>query len=209
MACAALIASVCSCGGIAEKVRIAREVTSAMVQGHTYTSYSAANDAMAPAVHTHDFLLVDTSVYATASPQRGDVIIFSPPVVSKRPFFKRVIGLPGDRVSIAHGKITVNGRPVPWAMARPNYDLEVANFEMVRDHKPLEPAIADLPTRAKWSAPDRLPSGCFFVLGDDTNDSEDSHVFGCAELRGRFSAGPRRGQATKLVGKVVKVIAHS
>lgn len=40
-----------------------------------------------------------------------------------------------------------------------------------------------------------------------SKNSEDSHVFGCAELHGTFADGARRGQATHIVGKVVKIIA--
>ena len=52
-------------------------------------------------------LLVNKLAYKFSSPQRGDVIIFHPPIPSASPFIKRVIGLPGERVEIENGAVTV------------------------------------------------------------------------------------------------------
>ena len=99
-------------------------------------------------------LLVNKLAYKFSSPQRGDVIIFHPPIPSASPFIKRVIGLPGERVEIENGAVTVvkpDGRTIildePYIRESPNYDYTSAV----------------------------IPPNEYFVLGDNRNDSEDSH----------------------------------
>jgi len=99
-------------------------------------------------------LLVNKLAYKFSAPQRGDVIIFHPPIPSTSPFIKRVIGLPGERVEIENGAVTVvkpDGRTIildePYIRESPNYDYTSAV----------------------------IPPNEYFVLGDNRNDSEDSH----------------------------------
>lgn len=187
----------------------AREIGAAIKPGHAYRTFYVPAGSMAPTIRPRtDTVLVDTSAYDSTLPQRGDIIAFVPPLDTKTPYLKRVLAVPGDRLSMRTGQIEVNGRPLPasYPPLHPNYDLVISSYKLIEDGEPLDPAQADLPPRARWPAPDRLPSGCYFVVGDNINNSEDSHVFGCAELRGTFSSGPARGKPTALVGKVVKII---
>ena len=91
-------------------------------------------------------------VYVFGQPHRGDVIVFRYPKDPSRDFIKRVIALPGETVQIKDGKVLVNDRPLDesYVLDRPNYfvDREV------------------------------VPANNFFVLGDNRNNSLDSHVWG-------------------------------
>jgi signal peptidase I len=85
-------------------------------------------------------------------PRRGDIIVFKFPRDLSRPFIKRVIALPGETVEIRDGRVLIDG--------------EVLD----------EPYLADAP---RYSIPsERVPSGNYFVLGDNRNNSSDSHVWG-------------------------------
>ena len=99
-------------------------------------------------------ILVNKLAYKFNTPQRGDVIIFHPPIPSTSPFIKRIIGLPGEQVVIKNGTVTVieaNGR---------RFILE-------------EPYIRESPDYNYNSGV--IPPNEYFVLGDNRDDSEDSH----------------------------------
>jgi len=85
------------------------------------------------------------------APQTGDIIVFQSITVKDLDLIKRVMGLPGDHIVIGNGKVSVNGQTLnePYTAAAPDYSGE-------------------------W----QVPNGCLFVLGDNRNDSSDSHVWG-------------------------------
>lgn len=111
--------------------------------------------SMLPTIGIGDRLLTVKLVYRFGDPQRGDIVVFDPPENLKGkfndPFVKRVIGLPGDTVEVRDGKTFVNGREykVPTA-ASPSYTY----------------------------GPIKVPDGYYFVLGDNRNQSYDSHEWG-------------------------------
>jgi len=82
---------------------------------------------------------------------RGDVIVFKYPEDPERDFIKRVIGLPGETVEIAGGKVLINGNPLDEA-----YIAEAPDYT------------------GRW----QVPQGYLFVLGDNRNNSSDSHSWG-------------------------------
>jgi signal peptidase I len=91
-------------------------------------------------------------VYVFGPPQRGDIVVFRYPKDLSRDFIKRIIALPGETVEIRGGKVFVNGVAL--------------KEEYVRDN----PSYVFEPTK--------VPPGHYFVLGDNRNNSSDSHVWG-------------------------------
>jgi signal peptidase I len=211
MALAFLLTIPTGCSTTAQDAAKVHDLMRHVQPWHHYSTYYVPNDAMLPTIHGNtDQLLVDESAYDSVAPQRGDIIVFMPPLSSGDVYVKRVIAVPGDKLAIRNGSIQVNGRPLAKALTRrhPNYSFSVASFHLVSDGVPLDTAAADVPPQSYWVSSDRLPRGCYFVVGDNVNQSLDSHVWGCAELRGSFSSGPRRGKSTQLVGKVVSIVAR-
>jgi signal peptidase I len=113
--------------------------------------------SMKPTLQDGEFVLVNRLAYRLGTPQRGDIIVFHFPLdPSSQDLIKRVIGLPGDVVRVNAGVVTVNGQPLqePYIAAAPMYSGE-------------------------WIVPpDEL-----FVLGDNRNDSSDSHAWGMLPLK--------------------------
>lgn len=106
--------------------------------------------SMQPSFETGEWVIVDRVSYFLDAPQRGDVVILDLPDQDED-LIKRVIGLPGETVEIHDEQVFVNGVQIdePYINAPPRY-------------------------RGSWTlGPDQ-----FFVLGDNRNNSRDSHVFG-------------------------------
>jgi signal peptidase I len=107
--------------------------------------------SMIPTLHNGEFVLVNRLAYRTGEMQRGDIIVFRSTNEADLDLIKRIIGLPGDDVLVQNGQVFVNGQPLsePYIAAPPRYSGE-------------------------W----RVPEGNIFVLGDNRNDSSDSHQWG-------------------------------
>lgn len=148
--------------------------------------------SMEPTLQIHDVLLVNEFEYRFAKPDRGDIVVFKPPIDSPDDFIKRVIAIPGDQLRIRNGTVFINGQPTlePYISQKPDYDLEVKDYGVYVDGVALDSQSADIPPRSMWSAPDRIPVGFYFMMGDNRNDSEDSHIWGFAQFSGKYVAGP-------------------
>jgi signal peptidase I len=112
--------------------------------------------SMQPTLYERDFVLVNKIAYKFDAPHRGDVIIFRPPPDPQgEPYIKRIIGLPGDTVEIKNRQVFINGTPLRehYIMAEPYY-------------------------QGKWT----VLEGMLFVLGDNRNNSSDSHQWGMVPI---------------------------
>ncbi|PKN93309.1 MAG: signal peptidase I [Chloroflexi bacterium HGW-Chloroflexi-6] len=106
--------------------------------------------SMLPTLEDGNFVLVNRLAYRFGEPQRGDIIVFHFDL-THQDLIKRVVGLPGDEVRVENGLVYVNGVGLSetYIAAVPNYT-------------------------GTWL----VPSGNLFVLGDNRNDSSDSHSWG-------------------------------
>jgi signal peptidase I len=140
-----------------------------------------------------DFLLVNKQVYAPEGElthyllpyrkvQRGDVVVFHYPEDPKRYVVKRVVGLPGDRLHIEDGRVTVNGQ----VLSEPYAAFEPAPPNPFRDNFPAKVYTDPAVDPAWWKQMQNLthdgelivPDGKYFVLGDNRNHSYDSRSWG-------------------------------
>ncbi len=159
--------------------------------------------SMIPTLQIHDVLLVNEFEYRFTKPAREDIVVFPPPIESPNDFIKRLIGAPGDTLRIHNGIVYRNGVALvePYEEQKPNYELQIRNYNIYVDGSPLDPTLANIPPKADWSAPDRIPDGCYFMMGDNRNNSEDSHIWGFAQADGSFLAGPLKGQKASFTGR--------
>jgi len=91
-------------------------------------------------------------VYVFGPPQRGDVVVFRYPRDPERDFIKRIIAVPGDTVEIRDGRVYVNDE-----LLVEEYTNGPANYSYPRE---------------------TVPPNEYFVLGDNRNNSSDSHIWG-------------------------------
>ena len=158
--------------------------------------------SMEPTLQIHDVLLVNEFEYRFHKPQHSDIVVFTPPIESTNDFIKRLIGAPGDTFKIDNGTVIRNGQKVdePYIKDKPLYRLEIKNYGIYVDGQPLDPEMANIPPKSAWQAPDRIPEGYYFMMGDNRNNSDDSHMWGFAQLGGTFTAGPLKGHKAGFTG---------
>jgi signal peptidase I len=109
------------------------------------------NISMEPTLKADEFILVNKLSGKLNDISRGDIIVFHFPGDIKEDYIKRVIGLPGDTIEVRGNMVYVNGTPIkePYIAAEPSYN-------------------------GTWV----VPSANLFVLGDNRNQSSDSHSWG-------------------------------
>ena len=153
------------------------------------------SESMESTLLVGDFLLVDKQAAApdgagtllpTAAIHRGDVIVFHDPVDSTLHLVKRVIGLPGDHLRLRDGRVYINGRLLtePYAVYRPSPpDNFRDNFPRLQSPDPEIDSRWWIRMRSLIDNGDLIiPTGNYFVMGDNRNDSEDSRYWGFVPL---------------------------
>ncbi|HTX24975.1 MAG TPA: signal peptidase I [Steroidobacteraceae bacterium] len=96
-----------------------------LLRAFVFEPFRIPSDSMMPTLIDGDFIIVNKYVYglrwpvldskflSVGEPQRGDVVVFRYPLDPSINYIKRVVGLPGDRVSVHDDLVTLNGKPVP------------------------------------------------------------------------------------------------
>ena len=153
--------------------------------------YLIPSESMERTLLVGDFLLVNKQIYAPAGSlsrwllpyrevARGDIVVFHHP---QPPYLiKRVVGIPGDRLRIEDGRVTVNGQPLD----EPYAAFEPAPFNPFRDDFPAKERTDPTVDPVWWRQMQNLtrdgelvvPESEYFVLGDNRNHSRDSRFWG-------------------------------
>lgn len=144
-------------------------------RSYLFASYIVEGESMEPTLYDGNMMMVNKVVYDLSEVDRFDVIVFH---ANKRTdYVKRVIGLPGDKITYKNDKLYVNGKYI-------EEDFLDA-FKKVSDEKPYTNDFTLKGTTGKST----VPKGKLFVMGDNRDNSLDSRKFGFVSM-------------DKLVGKV-------
>jgi len=136
-----------------------------LIQAFLVKPYRIPSASMEDTLLIGDRVLVDRITWRFSQPARGDIVVFHPPFDGPV-LIKRIIGLPGDEISLSGGFVSINGR----RLAEP-YVRRIDGHQ-----EPSEPFSNGLP----WALqePFKVPAGSYFVMGDNRTDSGDSREFG-------------------------------
>lgn len=168
-------------------VTIAVFVTTFIVQAFRIPSESMENTLL-----IGDYLLVDKAHFGPSSPVeffmpykrigREDIVVFRYPEHPSEYFVKRVIGVPGDRIKIVRRQVYINGKPLlePYVVSKEPYP------DTYRDNFPAGNRASAHISNRWYRELDRLvedgelivPANCYFVMGDNRDQSLDSRYWG-------------------------------
>ncbi|NNF16030.1 MAG: signal peptidase I [Gammaproteobacteria bacterium] len=161
-----------------------------IVRSFVIEPYKIPSESMLPTLQNGDFIFVTkysyglrlpvlhTQIVATGKPRRGDVVVFRKPGDEKTNYIKRVVGLPGDRLSYQGRQLQINGVPVKVRFvpdgahqygAVVDFGVETlgdVEHKILHHKKPLAGTI-------QWFE-ETVPSGHYFMMGDNRDDSQDS-----------------------------------
>ena len=124
-----------------------------------YQPVQVEGTSMMPRLENHERIFINKFVYRFEPIERGDIVVFWYPLDPSKSYIKRVVGLPGDGVSISNGRVYVNGRRLEEPYLPPEYV----------DHQSYSTAVVE---------PDH-----YYVLGDHRESSNDSRVWGTVDRR--------------------------
>ena len=115
----------------------------------TIQSFIIVGSSMEPSLHEGQRLIIIKVIYAFHEPEGGDIIVFRPPDNPQVEYIKRIIAVPGDTIEIKDEAVYVNGLQLnePYIKAPPKYTMRG----------------------------EKIPLNKYFVLGDNRNNSNDSH----------------------------------
>ena len=126
-----------------------------VLKNYVIINASVPTGSMQNTIQPKDQLFGYRLAYLNEDPQRGDIIFFYYPDDENQKFVKRIIGLPGEKVTIVDGKIYINDSETPL-------DEPYLKEEWIRGTGPYE---------------FNIPADCYFCLGDNRNSSHDARYW--------------------------------
>jgi signal peptidase I len=127
-------------------------VLAAVIRIFLFEPFYIPSPSMQPTLYANDRIIVNKLVYRLYTPTRGDVMVFRFPLDTSRDFIKRLVAFGGETVEVRQSHVYINGKVLhePYLL----HEL-VPNF-----------------------GPYKVPTGSYFMMGDNRNNSEDSRVWG-------------------------------
>ncbi|OAI50027.1 S26 family signal peptidase [Gammaproteobacteria bacterium SCGC AG-212-F23] len=167
-----------------------------LLRSFLYEPFRIPTGSLKPTLLVGDFILVNkfdygvrlpvvhTKIFNWKEPERGDIVVFRYPVDPSIDLIKRVIGLPGDHIDYINKVIYVNGKKVSQEFQKDVKDInEQGNLlDLVQKQENffgIRHAIYQNPIDVSYDYHDIVvPSGMYFMMGDNRDDSLDSRFWG-------------------------------
>ena len=121
--------------------------------------HRVSGDSMLPNFENGELILTDKLTYKFTPAKRGEVIVFKAPPDKKKDFIKRIIGLPGETISISDGKVLINKQVLDENYLPPVTQIATGSFLKTGEER-------------------QIPANSYFVMGDNRSHSFDSREWG-------------------------------
>jgi signal peptidase I len=138
------------------------------------------SSSMEPTLQINDRLIIEKLSYKFRKPERGEVIVFNPPAVPLVPdaskvYIKRLIGLPGDRIAIREGAVFINDKALNEPYTKEPSDYTLPTNDLSKCQGCFQPPEV---IQTKKTLSFIVPPGNYWMMGDNRNNSLDSHSWG-------------------------------
>ncbi len=125
-----------------------------------FRPFEVNGQSMYPNFHDKEYVLTNLIVLRFSNPKLGDVIVFKAPPEPDKDYIKRVIGMPGDTISLENGGVVLNGKPLDESKyLKP--DVKTYSGAFLKEGDTI-----------------KVPSNKYFVMGDNRMESSDSREWG-------------------------------
>jgi signal peptidase I len=168
-----------------------------LLRSFLFEPFRIPSGSLEPTLFAGDFILVNKFDYGirlpvlhkklftnNVQPKRGDIMVFRWPPNPSFNFIKRVVGLPGDKISYINKELFVNGNKVPQDFIKNStaFDENGGQWEAIEKNEDLLGVKHHIYIDSKKSSLDfrdlSVPEGMYFVMGDNRDDSADSRYWG-------------------------------
>jgi len=133
-----------------------------LIRTFVVQAFRIPSGSMIPTLLIGDHILVNKLTYRFGNPHRSDVAVFKFPLDPKKDYIKRVIGLPGDRIEVRNKMVFVNGKTLRELYIQHTNPSILPGMVQPRDNY----------------GPVVVPTGHYFVMGDNRDSSYDSRFWG-------------------------------
>lgn len=167
-----------------------------LIRSFLIQPYRVPTGSLEPTIQPGDFIAVNQFSYGLrlpvlnykiipiGEPKRGDIALFRWPKNPKITFVKRVIGLPGDHIIYKNKILTINGKRMRQYTLGRSLDVEpnqepIPMIEKMEDFYNIQHHIYQLEQGGDTQSYNIVvPKGCYFMMGDNRDDSDDSRSWG-------------------------------
>jgi signal peptidase I len=182
-----------------------------VLRSFLFEPFKIPSSSMVPTLLVGDLILVNKFTYGIRlpivnqkiiqlnDPQRGDVMVFKYPMDMSQDYIKRVVGVPGDKITYENKRLTVNGKPISYAPLEDYLEDETLNYKKQftenlsgTEHRILNDDraatlnlsdVRDFPNKEACTYTYEgftctVPAGNYFMMGDNRDNSADSRYWG-------------------------------
>ena len=149
-------------------------VTALILITFVIRTFYIPSTSMVPTLKVNDYILVNKFVYRFYMPARHDIVVFRPPPEANaegKDFIKRIVAVEGDTVEVKNGRLYINGVAQNESPVTGSQGFGKEDVAAICNYNINEPPEYDMPKTI-------VPQGSLFVMGDNRNNSDDSHVWG-------------------------------
>ncbi len=162
-----------------------------LIRSFLIEPYKIPSGSMIPTLMIGDFILVDKNIYGykipltditlidNEDPQRGDVVVFKYPENKKINYIKRIVGLPGDKITYKNKRLYINDNEYTLTQIDHTFDpVEIADGQVYIENNLSKEYLILNQTSPPFNFQYQVPDDTYFVLGDNRDNSNDSRYWG-------------------------------